>query len=146
MPDVRESMDIAAKPQEVWDLVMDPERLGDWVTAHREVSDVPELPLKAGDSFKQKLQVKGPSFSAEWELIEVDAPHLAVWKASGPMGTGADVRYELTAENGGTRFDYVNDFTLPGGPLKKAASRISGAPAKRAARDSLEKLKALFES
>lgn len=145
MAEVHESVEIDAPAEEVWALVMDPARLGDWVTAHREVYDVPDGPLVAGDGFRQKLCVAGKSFDVGWELIEAEKPSLAVWKAKGPKGTGAAVRYELSAKNGSTRFDYVNDFDLPGGPLKIVAGGIAGRPAKRAARKSLERLKALLE-
>lgn len=146
MPDVHETVEISAQPEEVWALVMDPERLGDWVTAHREVRGAPDRDLKAGDSFEQKLCVAGKSFDAKWELVECEKPSLAVWKASGPMGTNADVRYDISASNGGTRFEYSNDFGLPRGPLKIAAKAVAGAPAHRAARKSLQKLKTLLES
>jgi len=34
---VSESIEIAAPIETVWDVVMDPERLGEWVTIHRSV-------------------------------------------------------------------------------------------------------------
>jgi carbon monoxide dehydrogenase subunit G len=144
-PCVRETIDIDAEPQEVWDVVMDPQRLGDWVSAHRRVKDAPPAPLDPGDTFDQVLTVAGQSFEVEWKLVESDPGKLAVWEAEGPRKTHADVRYELSAANGGTRFDYVNDFSLPRGPMKVIAGGISGPPAKRAARKSLQQLKRLLE-
>jgi hypothetical protein len=48
--------------------------------------------------------------------------------------------------NGGTDFHYVNEFSAPGGPLGKAASRVlvGGLP-KKEADASLQRLKALLE-
>ena len=63
---VNESIEIAARPAEVWAVIMDPHRLGDWVTAHRKVYDAPSGELSEGDSFKQKLRVVGPSFKVKW--------------------------------------------------------------------------------
>jgi uncharacterized membrane protein len=145
-PCVRESIEIDAPPAKVWEVVMDPNRLGDWVSAHRKVSGVPKTPLNPGDSFSQSLSVAGQSFGVEWTLVEAKEGKLAVWEAAGPRKTHADVRYELSAKNGGTHFDYVNDFSLPGGPLKVVANGISGRPAKLAARKSLKDLKKLLES
>lgn len=125
---------------------MDPHRLGDWVTAHRKVYDAPEGELSEGDSFKQKLRVVGPSFKVKWTVIEASEPTLAVWEGKGPGGSSADVRYELTESNGGTRFDYCNNFELPGGPLSVAAKGIAGRPASKQARGSLLNLKELLES
>jgi len=146
MAKVEETVQIGASPEEVWAVVMDPHRLGDWVTAHREVEDAPDGELSEGDSFKQKLKVTGPSFKVRWTVVEANEPNVAVWEGKGPGGTKADVRYELTAEGGGTRFDYCNNFELPGGPLAKAAGGIAGPPATKQARESLANLKKLLES
>ncbi len=42
MSTVHAEIEIAASPQEVWDTVMDPDRLGDWVTIHKSVSGASE--------------------------------------------------------------------------------------------------------
>ena len=42
---VAQSIEIDAPIERVWELVMDPERLGDWVTIHRSVSEVPDAEL-----------------------------------------------------------------------------------------------------
>jgi carbon monoxide dehydrogenase subunit G len=145
MAAVNETIEIAATPEEVWAVVMDPHRLGDWVTAHKKIYDASEGALSAGDSFRQKLQVVGPSFKVKWTVVEANEPTLAVWEGEGPGGSSADVRYELAAANGGTRFDYCNNFELPGGPLAAAAKGIAGKPATKQARESLANLKALLE-
>jgi hypothetical protein len=87
----------------------------------------------------------GPSFKVKWTVVEADEPSLAVWEGKGPGGSSADVRYKLTETDGGTRFDYCNNFELPGGPLAKAAKGIVGPPATKQARASLMNLKALLE-
>ena len=126
---------------------MDPHRLGDWVTAHKKLYDAPQGELSEGDSFKQKLRVVGPSFKVKWTVVEANEPNLAVWEGRGPGGSKADVRYELTADgNGGTRFDYCNNFELPGGPLSIPAKSVAGPPATKQARSSLQNLKKLLEN
>jgi uncharacterized protein YndB with AHSA1/START domain len=146
MAAVNETIEIDAPPSEVWGVVMDPHRLGEWVTAHKKVYDAPEGELSEGDSFKQKLQVVGPSFKVTWTVAEASAPKLAVWEGKGPGGSKADVRYELSeTEGGGTRFDYCNNFELPGGPFAKVAKGIAGPPATKQARESLANLKRLLE-
>ena len=127
-------------------MVMDPNRLGDWVTAHKKLYDAPNGELSEGDSFRQKLRVVGPSFKVKWTVVEASEPSLAVWAGKGPGGSSADVRYELSADgNGGTRFDYCNSFELPGGPLSMPAKSIAGPPATKQARASLQNLKKLLE-
>lgn len=145
-PCVRESITIEAAPQDVWEVVMDPCRLGEWVGAHREAREVPPGELEQGDSFEQRLCMAGKSFDVRWKLVRSDAPRLAVWEADGPRRTHADVRYELVGDGDATRFDYVNEFDLPGGPLRVVAGGFASAPARRQARKSLQKLKRLVES
>ncbi len=142
---VNESIEIAATPAEVWAVVMDPNRLGDWVTAHKKVYDAPDGGLSKGDSFKQKLRVVGPSFKVKWTVVEAEEPKLAVWEGKGPGGATAHVRYDLEETDGGTRFDYCNEFELPGGPLSMPAKSIAGPPATKQARASLANLKKLLE-
>ena len=142
---VEEHIDIDVPPERVWDLVMDPERHGEWVTAHREVRDVPEGELAEGDGYRQILCLGGKRFEVDWELLERDEPSLAVWKGKGPRGATSAVRYELARANGGTRFDYTNELDLPRGPLGAVARRVAGAPARRQARKSLQLLKRALE-
>ena len=147
MPEVRETIEIEAPPDAVWELCMDPDRLGDWVTAHSHSSfDDPDGTLDEGDSFKQVLCLGGQPVDVHWTLERSERPSLAEWDADGPRDSGAKVRYVLESANGGTRFRYENDFDLPGGPVRLIAGRIAGAPARHAARKSLKKLKALVES
>ena len=143
--EVRESVVLAASPQEVWDTIMDPSRLELWVTAHDSVKDVEPGPVREGQKFKQKLRLAGKSFKVEWCVTETDEPRLARWVGDGPAGSTARVCYQLHEEGAGTRFDYVNEFELPGGALGKAAGGLlSAAPGKREARASLERLRKLL--
>lgn len=145
MPKIDETIKIDASPEEVWDLALDIDRLGEWVTAHRGIKGQPKLPLEIGDTFTQTMCVARKKFDVFWELVEHEENDHAVWRAKGPGGTNADIRYEVTPSNGGSEFHYLNEFELPGGPLKFAANRIAGGPAGRQARKSLENMKKILE-
>ena len=143
---VRESVVLAADPAEVWDTVMDPAKLELWVTTHDSYEGAAAGPLADGDSFKQKLRLAGKSFKVDWTVVEANRPKVARWQGDGPAGSTAKVTYRLSAEDGGTRFDYENEFALPGGALGKAAGGLlSAAPGAREARRSLERLRTLLE-
>jgi len=146
VPEVREEIEIEAPPQAVWDLAMDPDRLGEWVSAHSSAEGPADGELDEGDSFKQVLCLGGQPVRVNWTLTRSDPPELAEWDADGPKGAGAKVRYRFAQANGGTRFTYENDFDLPKGPVKLIAGKVAGAPARRAARKSLGNLKRLAES
>lgn len=143
---VRESIVLAAEPGVVWDTVMDPSQLERWVTTHDSYEGASAGALTAGDSFTQKLRLAGKSFKVDWTVEEADRPALARWLGDGPAGSTAKVTYRLSEEDGGTRFDYENEFALPGGVLGKAAGGLlSAAPGSREARKSLERLRSLLE-
>lgn len=140
-------IEIAAAPQAVWDVLMDPHRLADWVTTHHSLDDEAPHELSEGSTFKQALKVKGPKFEVTWKVIEADCPRRVVWEGEGPAGSSAGVVYELEASGpDSTRFRYENEFELPGGRVSKlAGKRIGAATAKREAERSLANLKALVE-
>lgn len=145
---VHESVDLAATPEEVWDKLMDPCFLDEWVSAHREIEEMPELPLGVGATFTQKLGVGPVKFKVRWEVLEADKPELARWRGCGPGGAEAQITYRLEADgNGGTRFRYENDYELPGGVVAKTAGKAVGSAAgRREARKSMQKLAEYFSS
>jgi carbon monoxide dehydrogenase subunit G len=147
MPDVSSEIELGAPPEEVWEVLMDPQRLGDWVTTHVALGDGTPNELSEGSSFEQTLKVGGPKFDVTWKVIEADRPRKVEWAGDGPAGSSASVVYELEPHGAGaTKFTYVNDFKLPGGPLGRLAGRTVGAAtARREAERSLANLKQLVE-
>jgi carbon monoxide dehydrogenase subunit G len=140
MSEVITSIDIAAPPEEVWAVVMDAERLHEWVTIHRKLEDHTDTTMT------QVLCIHHVNFHVRWELEESDRPHHAHWKGKGPARSKAETEYRLRATDGGTHFDYRNEFKAPLGPLGAAASRalVGGVP-EREANASLKKMKAIVE-
>lgn len=147
MSTVHVTIDIAAPPAEVFDTVMDPNRLGDWVTIHRGLDHVSQDPGAAGARMDQVLCMRGVNFKVHWRLVAVDRPHRAEWEGRGPALSRARILYQLAGEDGGpTTFEYTNEFHAPGGPLGNLASRVVvGAASEREAQNSLQRLKLLVE-
>jgi carbon monoxide dehydrogenase subunit G len=146
MSTVKETIDIAAPVEKVWETVMDPHHFKDWVTIHRRVKKIDE-PLKEGSTMEQVLHVRGVSFTVNWTLVDCDEPKSAVWEGKGPARSKAVIRYELSADgDGATKFSYTNEFTPPGGRLGTIAGRVVvGAASEREAKNSLRQLKELLE-
>jgi carbon monoxide dehydrogenase subunit G len=143
---VSQSIAIDAPIEAVWDLVMDPERLGDWVTIHESVFDVPDGELREGSRFGQRMKLKGVPLKVRWLIAELDAPRLARWEGEAAAGAKARISYDLREEDGGTVFDYENEFDLPGGKVGKLAGRaFNAASGDREAKKSLKRLKELLE-
>lgn len=138
---------IDAPIDKVFETVMNPHRLGEWVTIHRSLKDVSEQPLRKGSTMEQVIHMRGLNFSVHWILVDLNAPSHAEWDGRGPAHSRARIRYELTPDgDGATEFEYFNDFSPPGGHLGNVASRfIIGAASEREANASLQRLKALLE-
>jgi carbon monoxide dehydrogenase subunit G len=138
---------IDAPPQRVWETVMDPKRLKDWVTIHRSVRNVSDKKMTRGSTMDQVLHMRGVSFRVHWTLSDVREPHHAEWEGRGPAHSHARIRYELSGDDDGpTLFEYTNEFEVPGGRLGTVASRvIIGAASEHEAERSLARLKELVE-
>jgi carbon monoxide dehydrogenase subunit G len=140
--DVSTSIEIDAPVEDVWRTVMDPVRLADWVTIHRELLSY------SPQAMEQVLCLRGAKFKVKWKLATNDAPYHARWKGRGPARSHAETEYRLSDNGrGGTHFDYRNEFKAPLGPLGALASHalVGGLPAKEADA-SLQRLKALVEN
>jgi uncharacterized protein YndB with AHSA1/START domain len=147
MSEVETSIDIAAPPEEVWTIAMDPDRLEDWVTIHRDLHDHSGGRVQRGYEMEQTLNLRGVNFKVHWELVRCEHPFHAEWHGRGPARSHAETEYRLTADDrGGTHFDYRNVFHAPLGPLGAIASRaIVGGLPRREADASLRRLKAIVE-
>ena len=58
--------------ERVWETVMDPNRLKDWVTIHRSVRNVSDKPMSKGSTMEQVLHMRGVSFHVHWTLSDVE--------------------------------------------------------------------------
>ncbi len=138
---VTASIQIPAPPHEVWKTVMDPLSLEKWVTIHGKLLHADDGPVRAGYRMDQRIHMRGVSLEVHWKLIDCHPDELAVWEGRGPARSRALSEYVLHAVDGGTRFDYRNEFRPPLGPVGALVSRalVGGMP-EREARRTLERL------
>jgi carbon monoxide dehydrogenase subunit G len=138
---------IDASPEAVWEILMDPDRLADWVSIHQKLKDAPNGLLTEGDELTQCLRLMHKNFDVKWKVKEADAARKAVWEGRGPVRSKASVVYELRPDdNGGTRFHYVNEFKAPMGPLGAFfADHAFQRTSEREADKTLDNLKGLLE-
>jgi uncharacterized protein YndB with AHSA1/START domain len=142
---VERKTEIGASPESVYEVVMDPRRLDEWVTIHDHLVDAPEGGLRQGSELIQCLKLAGRRFNVHWEVVEADRPNRVVWEGRGPVHSRAQVVYELQPNGDeGTKFSYINEYNLPGGALGNLAGRTLSRATGKALDSSLEKLKSLF--
>jgi carbon monoxide dehydrogenase subunit G len=145
---VHARIEIDAPPETVYEVMLDPSRLHEWVTIHRKINRVDDGAPHEGFEMDQTLCLRHANFKVHWTLTEADRPHAATWEGRGPAGSYARTGYRLQPVDGGsrTRFEYENEFKAPGGFLGMAASRvIVGGVPEREANRSLQNLKKLLE-
>ena len=147
MSTVNAKIEIEAPIEQVWETVMDPGRLGDWVTIHRSVRDVSQSPMRRGATMDQSIHVRGVTFRVHWTLVAIDPPNSAEWEGLGPAHSTARIHYALSSRDDDyTLFEYTNEFHPPGGRLGDVAGRmIVGATSEHEAHNSLARLKSLLE-
>lgn len=140
------NIDIAAPIAQVWDKIMDPHAMREWVTIVDCIDNVDPGPVRPGFRMEQTLHLRGVRFKVRWTLVEVDAPNFARWEGIGPARSTAFTEDRLTEQNGLTRVDYRNEFRTPLGLLGAAASKVivGGIPDKEA-NASLRRLKQILE-
>lgn len=142
---VERTIDIAAAPETIYQVVMDAGRLEDWVTIHQELLDAPDTQLRKGSKLSQSLKLAGQRFKVHWTVVENDRPSRVVWEGRGPVRSKAKVIYEFEETDGGTHFSYTNEFALPGGPLGRMAGPVVRRVTTGELDDSLKNLKKLVE-
>ena len=139
-------IDIAAPPQRVWEVAMDPRTTKQWVTIVRDVGPWDDGPLVEGFRMDQRLHLRGVTFNVEWTLRELQPPHFARWEGKGPARSKAIIEDRLRATDTGTHFDSRNEFHTPFGPLGAiAAKAVMGGIPIHEANASLAALKRLIE-
>ena len=147
MTKLTRDIDIHASPNAVWDVLMDPDHLGDWVTIQDELEEAPNGDLVNGSTLVQRCKVAGQRFYLRWKVVEADKPNRAVWEGEGPLGSRATVVYELASQNGGgTHFHYTNEYKLPGGIMGRIGGAAVVGASGHEANKTLKRLKRLVES
>jgi len=140
------STTIDAPREDVWQMVMDPSRLGDWVTIHRKLVHADDGPARVGFEMEQRIHLRGVSLDVHWTLVECDPCARAVWEGRGPARSRAHTEYLLHEDGRGTRFDYRNEFRPPLGPIGALVSRaLVGGISEREAKRTLDRLRANLE-
>ena len=81
---VTASIEIDAPRERVYDFMLDPANLQEWVTIHRRVNSRDAGEPREGFEMNQTLCLRGANFRVHWTLTEADRPDRATWEGRGP--------------------------------------------------------------
>ena len=133
---VTASIEIAAPPERGVGDGDGPQCLEHWVTIHRRLVRADAGARKVGYEMEQRstCEVSPSTCTGSWS--SASRRERAVWEGRGPARSRAHTEYLLSDEDGGTRFDYRNEFRAPLGPVGAIVSRalVGGIPQREANR------------
>lgn len=148
MAPVDVTVDLAASPTTVFEMLLDISRTPEWVTICRAVLHLDPGTPAPGWQCKQRYVLRGAPFVVTWTLDELTPGRHLSWSGRGPARSTASIEQDLTPlPGGGTRLRYRNEFKAPGGLLGAAASRaLVGDTPDLEARESLTRLATLLDT
>ena len=97
---VTASIDIDAPREKVFETMLDPSRLDEWVTIHRRVNDADGGAPHEGYGMEQTLCLRGVNFKVKWKLTEYEPNKRATWEGRGPAHSYARTAYKLSDKDG----------------------------------------------
>jgi len=142
---VERTVEIAAPPERVYEIVMDPSRLADWVTMHDHLEGAPPRRLERGSKLTQCLRLAGRRFNVRWTVVKNEPCERVVWEGRGPLASRARVEYAFAPDGDGTHFSYLNEYDFPGGALGRIAGRAVARVTQKELDGSLHRLRSLVE-
>lgn len=95
--------DIARPVATVFDFATNAFRWPRWHPATRAVRDVPDRPLRVGETVVESIRAGGRSFDAIWTVLACEPPRRWVIATHSAQGA-AWIEYTLQPRAGGTRF------------------------------------------
>ncbi|MDP8929833.1 MAG: SRPBCC family protein [Actinomycetota bacterium] len=147
MARIQHSVEIERPPQEVFEVLTDLDRLPLWATMVVENHDLPDAPLRSGDSFRQTVRVAGVNLDTEWTVLEIEPPRQVRYEARAAGGGRLHMVQRVTEAGAGSRLEVDVDYDLPGGFLGEALDRVYVERRnQREAEHTLQNLKDLLES
>ena len=138
---IEHSLEISRPPEDVFEVLVDLDRLPDWQSSAIAASS--DGPLELGSLVHEKRRFLGRELADELEVVAFDPPRrLTLRSQRGPVRLTID--HELEPNGGGTRLTVVASGK-PGGMMKFAGPMIERT-AREEIRSDFARLKELLET
>jgi uncharacterized protein YndB with AHSA1/START domain len=114
---VERSLEIAASPQRVWPLLVEPQQILKWFTLLKSFEYTSEPPRGVGTTFHYEEKSGGRLMKLDYRVTGwVENERLAFSVVSGPLRKDDQV-WSIAAVPGGSKVTLWEDVALPGGKL-----------------------------
>jgi carbon monoxide dehydrogenase subunit G len=134
---------ISASPEAVFDKLSDPV----WVTSVMpgliENTNVPRIPVQAGDAFDYTYQVFGVILHGKWYVDVTDRPRL--YKAHTDGDGASEWEYALRGDGSATRLQITVRYDMPPSVLAKAKAEFLKSINQKAGEHYMHNIKQYFE-
>ena len=145
--DVHRSIDIAARPEQVWPFLVEPDKVLRWFVGLKEFRYLEGGPRGSGTHVHMEEKAIGPLLKEDFEVTEwVENRRLRFHMTSGSGVRADDQLWSLDPIADGCRFTFDERVELPYGPL----GRVLGAVGQRSLRshvaEMLTRLKGVAET
>src|SRR3954452_17887003 len=141
---VEETIKINATPDEVWDVITDPECYMRTLVGITRFDVEGTKQRGLGARYSMRMHVGSAEVGGLVEVVEFDAPRDMAWTSV--MGLDHRVRWRLREnEDGTTTVTFRLSYQSPGTLLGTVADYVSSPIVERTLRESLEQLKAEIE-
>ena len=130
---------IAARPEGVYDLYTDLDRIGEWQDGNPRITDLSGDPSRSGSTY----MTRRGRLASRSEVIVADRPTKHVVRINGPKGLRAEITSQFAPEEQGTRVTIGLDARWGSPLLGRIVEWAIFNP--RTARRELGKLKAIAE-
>jgi uncharacterized protein YndB with AHSA1/START domain len=146
MGQVKRSVVIDASVEEVFGLMTDTKRFGEWVFGFAGLDDGPDR-LSDGATFRWRMKGHGLTLKPRCEVIEFDAPAGYEEEIRIPGMVRATLSKRVVAQKRRTQLSWLLDYRVIGGPLGVAIDwLVAHRVAERAVQRSLEGAKRVLEA
>jgi uncharacterized membrane protein len=143
VPQVRETTDIRAPRDVVFEAITDPRRTMEWNPNIVDLRDVQGIPVGVGSHWIQATRIAGRMLELQCRIVRWEPPAIGVLEVSGPQQ--AVITTECVSIAGGTRVVQTIDFKPPGGLIGAMAGGLIGQQLMRELRGSMKRQKAALE-
>jgi uncharacterized membrane protein len=140
---VRETIDIRAPREAVFDAITDPRRTMEWNPNIVDLRALHGIPIGAGSRWIQMTSIAGRVLALRCRIVRWEPPGIGVLEVSGPQQ--AVITTECVPSGDGTRVVQTIDFKPPGGLIGAMAGGLIGQQLARELRGSMQRQKAALE-